>query len=96
MESFFPLVAVATQLCSTGCVLMINLCVCVCMCVCVCAAAFNEDSKLAGRCIDVLLEALSLYPHHTQVWMCSLYAILQILNNNSKSLKYKNNFLSRK
>ena len=52
--------------------------------VCVCVAALSEDDKLAMRCSDVLLESLSLFPHQVQVWLCSLYAILQLVSANSK------------
>jgi len=58
--------------------------------VCV-AAALSDDRKLASRCCDVLVEALSLYPQHVQVWLNSLYAILQILASNSE-FKVKLNY----
>ena len=50
------------------------------------AAALSDDKKLASRCCDVLVEALSLYPQQVPVWLNALYAILQILSSNSESV----------
>lgn len=45
-----------------------------------------SDSKLAGRCCDLLAEALRVFPEDQQVWTWSLYALLKLTTRNSKSV----------
>ena len=44
------------------------------------------DVKLAGRCCDLLAEALGSFPDDNELWTCAVYALLQLTTRNSKKM----------